>query len=493
MTDALARRCERAVHVMTPDGTLLSAGRASLYAMDAVGWHRFSAAFSRRPLIWLVEGTYRLVADHRQGVSRFLFRPAPGDAAAASPSAPPSAPGSASEQVRLERLKVAVCMALVGGIVLSPRLWVSSRSYPLMPVWGQVPAIPFPLDYAVVAALVALLLVAAVARAPGRSLVAALILAIGLGLQDQSRWQPWFHQYLFMLGALVLRYAGGEPGAGPGPALNSCRVIVAGVYLWSGLHKMNRSFVNEVFPWFLQGLHPVPAGLLSYVPRLALVVALLEAGTSLGLVTTRWRRPAIVLAVLTHTFILASLGPLGRNVNQVVWGWNLAMILFVILLFRGRDVPTARQILLPRNGRYHVIVLVLFALLPAFSFVYLWDAYLSFAVYSASAKRARISISDGVRDALPADVRVYVSKDESGRNLLHFGSWSSNELKVPTVPQARIYRRLGAYLCRHASAPTDVELVIEQRSMTALLRSLVRWRIEPDLRRTVHHDCRSMH
>src|SRR5206468_2450660 len=46
MTEALARRCAHAIHVLTPEGVALSAGRASLYLMDAVGWRRFSAVFS---------------------------------------------------------------------------------------------------------------------------------------------------------------------------------------------------------------------------------------------------------------------------------------------------------------------------------------------------------------------------------------------------------------------------------------------------------------
>jgi len=73
MTEELARQCERAVHVITPEGRLLRAGRASLYAMDAVGWHRLAAFCSTPPLLWLVELVYRFVASHRRWLSRFFF------------------------------------------------------------------------------------------------------------------------------------------------------------------------------------------------------------------------------------------------------------------------------------------------------------------------------------------------------------------------------------------------------------------------------------
>jgi predicted DCC family thiol-disulfide oxidoreductase YuxK len=74
MTDSLAQRCPRAVHVITPDGRVLGAGRASLYVLDQVGWHRMAATFSRWPLVWLVEAGYWLVARNRRLFSRLLSR-----------------------------------------------------------------------------------------------------------------------------------------------------------------------------------------------------------------------------------------------------------------------------------------------------------------------------------------------------------------------------------------------------------------------------------
>src|SRR5438105_4265134 len=355
MTEALARRCAHAIHVLTPEGVVLSAGRASLYLMDAVGWRRFSAVFSTRPLIWLVEAAYRVVAGRRQWFSRFLFRPE-------------RLENQVGDDVRLERLKLALCLALAAGLLLSQKLWVSSRTYPLMPVWAHSPTIPFPLDYVVFVVLLLLLGAAAAARRPLRPLAAIPIIL----------------------------------------------------------------------------------------------------------------------------FILVCLGPLGHNIDRGVWPWNLAMIAFNFLLFRNTALLPARQILSPANGWYHVAVLVLFAILPALSFVQLWDSYLSFTLFSGDTKRAQIYVSDGVRRDLPSAVRVYVTQDESGRNVLDYGVWSMEEMKVPSYPEARIYRRLALYPCRYAKAPGEVELVIAQRSLAAVLRSLMRLRLEPTLRSISHYDCESL-
>jgi hypothetical protein len=74
MTDALAARCARAVHVLAPDGTLLASGRASLFVLERVGWApRLARAARRAQLVWLVELGYWIVARNRPLFARFLF------------------------------------------------------------------------------------------------------------------------------------------------------------------------------------------------------------------------------------------------------------------------------------------------------------------------------------------------------------------------------------------------------------------------------------
>lgn len=75
MTPQLRRACRRSVHVVTPDGRVLKAGRAALYVLGAVGWPKPPVQLlGLPPLIWLVEIAYRLVANNRILLSRFVFR-----------------------------------------------------------------------------------------------------------------------------------------------------------------------------------------------------------------------------------------------------------------------------------------------------------------------------------------------------------------------------------------------------------------------------------
>jgi len=74
MTDALAARCARAMHVLAPDGTLLAAGRASLFVLERIGFPRLARTLRWPPLVWLVEAGYWVVARNRGFFSLFLFR-----------------------------------------------------------------------------------------------------------------------------------------------------------------------------------------------------------------------------------------------------------------------------------------------------------------------------------------------------------------------------------------------------------------------------------
>ena len=66
--------CQDAVHVVSSDGKVLRAGRATLFILERIGWGWFARLLSVPPFIWLIEIAYRIVASHRDFFARFLFR-----------------------------------------------------------------------------------------------------------------------------------------------------------------------------------------------------------------------------------------------------------------------------------------------------------------------------------------------------------------------------------------------------------------------------------
>ncbi|HZI17999.1 MAG TPA: hypothetical protein VEY09_05320 [Pyrinomonadaceae bacterium] len=365
---------------------------------------------------------------------------------------------------RVRVLKVVLPLACMAGLLLSPKLWLSARDYPLSPVGGLLPAAPPPADALLFAALLVLLSLTALAARPQRYAGAAVVLAVFLGLSDQSRWQPWFYQYVFMLAALWLCLRKGpEDAARREDWLNACRLIVASVYFWSGLQKLNVSFVDLIFPSLVNSHLNYFFGAAGAVPRpLILSVPLVELCIGVGLLTRRFRDAAVVLAAGAHALILFLFVPVWRN--SVVWPWNVAMPVFAAALFWRAGDFSAREVLLPRRPGLQAALVLLFGVMPVFSFFGAWDSYLSAALYSGNVSVAAVHVSESVKERLPHGVRRHVRPGRAGEGLvISPGRWSLAELNVPAYPERRVFVGVARRVCAYALDPADVRLVIHGR------------------------------
>ncbi len=70
-----------------------------------------------------------------------------------------------------------------------------------------LPAVPFPFDQIWFFSLLGLLVAIIIVAQPRRLILVFVVLAGLLSMWDQTRWQPWFYQYFFMLAAIGLRAA----------------------------------------------------------------------------------------------------------------------------------------------------------------------------------------------------------------------------------------------------------------------------------------------
>jgi hypothetical protein len=355
---------------------------------------------------------------------------------------------------RYRWLRVSVILGLLAGMALSPKLWLSARAYPLTPVWSGIGALGPPADGIVLGVLIALLVAAIFVPRRGVILGVFALFAL-LAAQDQSRWQPWAYQYVLMLAAIAL--AGKERKAA---ALNTCCLIIAATYFWSGLAKFNPRFASNVFPALAETLLGPKLAALPLVHRLAVIPPLLECGAGAGLLFRRFRAPAAACAIAMHVYILAVLG--SRQFNPVVWPWNAAMIVFLLILFLRREKEfRTREIVWGHGFAFQKIVLVLFGLMPGLSFFGVWDHYLSSALYSGNRTSGVVYLDDSVFDRLPSQLQDYVTDEGANRGRLDINEWSLSEMNVPSYPEPRVYRHVAARLCSLAAAKDGMELVVD--------------------------------
>ena len=352
------------------------------------------------------------------------------------------------------RTKTIVVVGFVASLLLSPKLWVSSRFYPLIPVFHGLPRIPYPLDY--ICYGVVLFLLAAIAFVPRPRLYIFALVAFlaAYSLLDQTRWQPWAYQYWLMLLALGCFSWKPDDIRGRQDAVNICRLIMGCTYVYSGLQKLNSKFVAEGFPWVLGTLHlHIPV---AYLNHLGWIVPFIEVSIGLCLLTRRFRKIGILNGIVMHVFILYSFGPLGLNWNTVVWPWNVAMIALILVLFWNTDVTFA-DIVWRNKFVYQKVVLVLLGVLPALSFIGRWPSDLSLALYTDNLTEANVLIDERVKQDLPVFVQQFI-KPQPGHIVLRTQDWSFGELNVPPYAEIQSFIRVGSEVCRYSHNSADVLL-----------------------------------
>jgi predicted DCC family thiol-disulfide oxidoreductase YuxK len=434
--DAIARD----MHLIDRDGTIHRGAAAMLRIASRFPRLRRIAEIADLPPIRPLSSLgYRLVAANRQ----CLF-------------------GAAS---RVFWLKAIVISLFCLGLVLSSHLWIGPRVYPTAPLFDLLPTSIHPVDFVLFVGLFALAPAILLARRPQKFIVGFLAVIAVFCLLDQTRWQPWVYQYSVLLGILAFFSWDGDDVRGRRRALNIARLIVATTYIFSGLQKANLNFIENDFMWFVEPITkivPAARGPLSVV---AMAAPLVQVGFGIGLLTTRYRRIALVLAVSMHLFILAMFGPFGHDWNDIVWPWTAGMAALDLLLFTPAQQFSWREIFQPNGHPYHVLALALFAILPLLSFFNLWDSYLSSALYSGNLTEAIIYATDRGTASLPSAIRSAFVHTSPDTNVLNIQRWAIEYLNVTPYPEPRVYRTIARFVCNRSPYQQDFVLLVREQRM----------------------------
>ena len=307
------------------------------------------------------------------------------------------------------------------------KLWGADRDFPLVPVHDSLSNFdPFIHDFLFGSSLLLMLLFLFF---PGKK-IAAIIICLELFscCLDQNRWQPWEYFFLFMLMAYVINKQSNKL---PGIWL----LIMAGLYFFGGIGKLNSTFIHDTWKYLM--LHRWLGISTSniWVTRSGYLLPLLEMLAGLGLLFNLTRKVSVIILIGMHLLILLMLGPAGLNINHVVWPWNIALAILLVITFINSS-----QIVFTRMARdpFVWVVLLCWWLLPWLRFAGYWDKYLSSVLYSGGVEQLFICTDN------PAAIKQLGKYMDSSFSVipcspvLSVYNWGIHEMRTAPYPEPRV-------------------------------------------------------
>ena len=351
-------------------------------------------------------------------------------------------------ELRLLWARRLTAFGLLFGVLLSWKLWHTHRNYPLFPIGDFVPQFPQPFDLVFLFLFLATL-VALIVRPNRRLVFALLLLSFILAVQDQSRWQPWFYQYVLMLLVFSLVKNQNQEDT----ALFMLQFIVAWIYIWSGIHKCQPKWI---FVWEGYLIAPVTNTLEEGFLKSALhsagrLIPAVEILMGACLFFNRTRFFAIVAILLSHSTILVLLGPVqGYISNSVVWPWNFTMMALVIVLFYKSEAVKLFPLFKGNLFIPRVCLVSLMCIAPILFYFGRWDRYLSFSLYAGQQRQMFVFIPAKTMPSIPKEWEPYLTGavTKEGPRFLSPGKWSYSELNVPMISEWRILRAFSRKMCQ---------------------------------------------
>jgi hypothetical protein len=324
---------------------------------------------------------------------------------------------------------------------MSFQLWISDRTFPLCPISDSIPQFPIGLDVFVIIVLLLTLAIGMIFRFRVIFIIVLLVMLL-LFAQDQMRLQPWAYLYFLLLVPFAFKV--NKTGI-----ITYFQILIIGIYLWGGLHKFSPDFIDFTYKKILIEMFGIEnektilsLGWLGYiVPTIELSVAFL-------LIIPKTRFIGIVGAVITHVFILIFL--IKIDSNTILYPWNLAMILFVFLLF----FRNTNKLKIWRDNNWQLRFLnsmgvILFLIMPALSFFNMWDSYLSFKLFSGKTNLFYICIEKDDVDKIDQNLKQYYWETEglTRGEMISLNEWTLDELNVPFYPETRVFKQVAKTFC----------------------------------------------
>jgi hypothetical protein len=308
------------------------------------------------------------------------------------------------------------------------KLWLGDRLFPIVPVHESLSILPSMTHL--------LLFITSICGMlwlffyPNKKVAVVLLLAELLScMLDQNRWQPWEYQFIFML-VVYISFEDEKQ------VITLWQLILSGIFFFSGISKFNSAFIHDIWQGMMLQRWLGMNHINSWVIRAGYALPLIEMTAGICLLFGKTRVLAIWTLTCMHVIILWMLGPLGLNINAVIWPWNILMPLLLFSLFYKKSFGSNNSFLWKPVSW---LVLLCFWILPWFQLAGYWDKYLSAVLYSGGVEQLFICTKDPAAKKQLA-VYMYPSfKVIPCSPVLSVYIWGITEMKTAPYPEKRIY------------------------------------------------------
>lgn len=243
-------------------------------------------------------------------------------------------------------------------------------------------------------------------------------------ISDQMRGQPWVYFYVLVLLPFIIT-------KNEKSITNYLRILLVGIYLWSGLHKFNSNFQNFIFESMLvDGFGITNSEILFQLKSFAFTIPLIEIGFAILLLFQKTRKIGVLLGISSHIFILYYL-IFGLQGNWVVVPWNIFLIFSLLYLFYFRK----ENMKFPSSKSLSTILSIVLLLPVGFLFEKV-DQRLAFSLYDGKIK-SLYQLNSG------SDTHYEIHQELlSEGSIMDYNLWSYNELHVPFYPEKRFIKQI---------------------------------------------------
>jgi len=364
---------------------------------------------------------------------------------------------------RLALIKLTILIGILISVVLSFNLWAGDRWFPKTAFIENYIGIPVRYDYVNFCVLLTLLFLCSVSQKKTPTILLVLF-CIYLCFDDQNRIQPWFYNYVLMLCILLFYKNRVDEPNNYTTIFISLQLLVSLIYIFSGIQKMNSTFVPNTFELIAHNFDAIlSTRQLNMVVKFGYAVPFIEVCFGVFLLLKPIRFIIVPLVILMHILLLITMAPSNNDYNYIIWPWNVMMIILVLLLFARVNKERFFDISFLFKSFSFFIVIVFMLICPIFSLHNKYDSFLSSSLFSSNLNKGELLLSSKAYRNLPYYIRRYCKKNEM-TYILSIDNWAKDELNAPCVPEFRIYQNVQNYIIRLTKTnPQDVKLNFIER------------------------------